>query len=119
MRATINIPDELIQAIQRATGLKSKTDAIVVAMKDFLKARKRDHLRSLRGKVSVDYDWRAEDGGQLRLYLDESRDEEFHDVMPEGGTLVCFLSDGFWHEVLPATRARLSLTGWFRRRASL
>ena len=61
MRATINIPDELIQAIQKATGLKSKTDAIVVAMKDFLKARKRDRLRSMRGKVTIDYDWRAEE----------------------------------------------------------
>ena len=35
--------------------------------------------------------------------------------MPEGGTLVCFLSDRFHHEVLPARRERLSITGWFTR----
>jgi SM-20-related protein len=44
-------------------------------------------------------------------------DERVRDVLPVAGTLVCFLSDRFEHEVLPATRERLSLTGWFRRRA--
>jgi SM-20-related protein len=28
-----------------------------------------------------------------------------------------FLADRFAHEVLPATRERFTLTGWFRRRA--
>jgi SM-20-related protein len=67
----------------------------------------------------LNHDWRTEDGGQLRLYLDESGEGDHRDVLPQGGTLVSFLSQRFWHEVLPATRARLSLTGWFRRRASL
>lgn len=62
--------------------------------------------------------WRIEDGGELRLYLDEPPEDSFQDVLPNGGTLVCFLSERFWHEVLPATRARLSLSGWFRRRAA-
>ena len=39
------------------------------------------------------------------------------DVAPQGGTFVAFLSDTFDHEVLPASRERLALTGWFRRRA--
>jgi hypothetical protein len=38
------------------------------------------------------------------------------EIWPEGGTLVAFLSDRFEHEVLPARRQRLSLTGWFRQR---
>ena len=56
--------------------------------------------------------WGDGDGGELRLYLDEGA----RDVKPEGGTLVAFLSERFEHEVLPAKRERLSLTGWFRRR---
>ena len=44
-------------------------------------------------------------------------DAIYRDVLPEGGTLVCFLSQRFWHEVLPARRERLSLTGWFRGRS--
>lgn len=57
--------------------------------------------------------WLPEQGGELRLYLDEQRHQ---DVLPLGGSLVCFLSGQLPHEVLPATRERLSLTGWFRRR---
>jgi SM-20-related protein len=57
--------------------------------------------------------WRAEDGGALRLYLPTRH----CDVLPRAGTLVAFLSERFEHEVLPAQRERLSLTGWFRRRA--
>jgi SM-20-related protein len=57
--------------------------------------------------------WRDHDGGELRLYLPEGTP---WDVRPEGGTLVAFLSERFEHEVLPAQRERLSLTGWFRQR---
>jgi len=60
--------------------------------------------------------WRPEDGGQLRIYLDGENPAPCHDVSPTLGTLVCFLSDGFYHEVLPSTRERLSVTGWFRTR---
>lgn len=57
--------------------------------------------------------WSLEDGGQLRLYRP---DAPALDIPPQGGTLAVFLSDGFEHEVLPARRERLSLTGWFRGR---
>ena len=58
--------------------------------------------------------WGAVEGGALRLHLD---DGATLDVLPHAGTLVAFLSERFVHEVMPATRDRLSLTGWFRRRA--
>jgi len=64
-------------------------------------------------------DWPDDAGGTLRLFLDEL-DEAGQgpsiDVAPRGGTLVAFLSDRFYHEVLPATRERLSLTGWLKTR---
>jgi SM-20-related protein len=63
----------------------------------------------------LNQDWTDADGGQLRIYLD---DENHIDVTPHGGTLVVFLSNRFEHEVLPAQRERLSLTGWYRRRAN-
>jgi SM-20-related protein len=58
--------------------------------------------------------WGPEDGGALRLYVEGERAVE---VPPLGGTLVAFLSDRFEHEVLPATRERLSVAAWLRRRA--
>lgn len=59
-------------------------------------------------------DWSPEDGGQLRFWLEDARPPM--EIVPAGGTLVTFLSERFWHQVLPARRQRLSLTGWFRRR---
>ena len=59
--------------------------------------------------------WRPSDGGALRLYLETGP----VDVSPAAGTLVAFLSERFDHEVRPASRERLSLSGWFRRRATL
>ena len=60
--------------------------------------------------------WQAQDGGELRLYLE---DDKCLDILPTGGKLVLFLSEQFWHEVLPAKRVRTSLTGWFRAREIL
>jgi len=61
-------------------------------------------------------EWRPEDGGRLRLFLkDTGRAENFLDIDPVAGTMVCFLSREFEHEVLQSHRPRHSLTGWFRR----
>lgn len=57
--------------------------------------------------------WSEADGGALRLYLG---DGTYHDILPRAGTLVVFMSAQFPHEVLPARRQRLSVTGWFKRR---
>ena len=60
--------------------------------------------------------WEPEHGGQLRLYTDPAHEERYEEILPVGGRLVSFLSDRFPHEVLPATRDRLSVTGWFKQR---
>lgn len=60
--------------------------------------------------------WQPADGGQLRMYPGREQDDCV-DVLPEGGTLVAFLSGRIHHEVLPATRERWSFTGWFKVRA--
>ena len=57
--------------------------------------------------------WQPSDGGALRIHVDGERHV---DVLPRGGTLACFLAERFDHEVLPATRPRLAVTGWLRRR---
>lgn len=62
--------------------------------------------------------WRAADGGALRIYHTDSTAVRYTDIVPEAGTLVCFLSETTAHEVLPAYRERFSFTGWFRVRSS-
>jgi SM-20-related protein len=75
-----------------------------------------DDRRTLTVIVYLNEDWSEADGGQLRVWTDPSGEGSSFDVLPEGGTLVAFLSDRFWHEVLPARRQRLALTGWFKSR---
>lgn len=60
--------------------------------------------------------WQPGDGGELRMFLGDPA--QVHDVHPVGGCLVVFMAGEVPHEVLPARRERLSLTGWFRRRGS-
>lgn len=82
------------------------------------------HLDRFRGSeertfTAVFYlndNWKEEEGGQLRLYLDEAGNGPYVDVLPRAGTLAVFITEGRWHEVLPATRERMSLTGFFRTR---
>ncbi|HEY9009145.1 MAG TPA: 2OG-Fe(II) oxygenase [Ohtaekwangia sp.] len=69
---------------------------------------KKDDHRKLSVICYLNDHWQDEHGGQLRMYLDN----ETKDILPVSGRLVCFRSDQIEHEVLPATRERLSLTGW-------
>lgn len=77
-----------------------------------------DSQRALSCILYLNDRWHEEDGGQLRIYLGDQGEDPYLDIHPEGGTLVTFLSSRFWHEVLPANRERLSITGWFRTRAA-
>ena len=69
---------------------------------------KRDDHRKLSVIFYLNEGWKETQGGQLRMYLPEGP----ADILPKAGRFVCFRSDQIEHEVLPATRERLSLTGW-------
>lgn len=73
-----------------------------------------DDARVLTLIAYLNHGWTDAHGGALRI---ERGDGVTRDVAPQAGTLVAFLSDRFPHEVLPASRERLAITGWFRRRA--
>jgi metal-responsive CopG/Arc/MetJ family transcriptional regulator len=61
MRATLSIPDDLLAEVQKISGEKSKTKAITVAMREFIRQKKIKELISLRGKITIDYDWEKEE----------------------------------------------------------
>ncbi|WEN15546.1 2OG-Fe(II) oxygenase [Rhodanobacter sp. AS-Z3] len=82
-------------------------------------ARHLDRLRGSDARVisAVFYlnrNWQDTDGGALRLFL---ADGSHHDIFPRAGTLLLFLSGMYEHEVLPATRDRMSIASWMRQRA--
>ncbi|MDP9009438.1 MAG: 2OG-Fe(II) oxygenase [Pseudomonadota bacterium] len=70
-------------------------------------------LRKVSLVLYLNVDWERPDGGVLRIH---ETDDRALDVEPVGGRLVCFLTPGREHEVLPARRERLSISGWFRGR---
>lgn len=74
-----------------------------------------DDRRTVSVVLYLNEQWQDDFGGELRLHLP---DGETRDVRPDAGSLVVFMSADMPHEVLPATRERLSLAGWFRRRGA-
>ena len=84
------------------------------------------HLDAFRGEANrvlsvVTYlnpGWLPSDGGELVLYQNE-KDKEGIKVVPLYGSIVVFLSEEFPHEVLPATKDRYSVAGWFRVNTSI
>ncbi len=80
-------------------------------------ARHRDRFRDDDARVLslvcyLNADWPEGAGGELRLHLADGH----HDIAPNMGTSVIFLSDEIEHEVLPATQTRYSIAAWFRQR---
>ncbi|ACI22008.1 type II toxin-antitoxin system VapB family antitoxin [Thermodesulfovibrio yellowstonii] len=54
MRATLNIPDNLIDEILKITGEKSKTKALIKVMEEYIKQKKISKLIELSGKIEVE-----------------------------------------------------------------
>jgi len=73
MRATLNIPDELLSEVQKISKQKSKTMAIVTAMEFYVRDRKMTELLALRGKMTINYDWMTEE--KIELQAQEERDQ--------------------------------------------
>lgn len=73
--------------------------------------------RTISVVLYLNQEWGGEEGGELRIHPPDEIENPV-DILPQAGTLVAFRSDIVRHEVLPAARARFSLTGWLRRPAS-
>lgn len=74
--------------------------------------------RQITCVMYMNENWQPEHHGELRLYIADNGGERTIDIPPHAGLLACFLSDVFYHEVLPTTAERYSVTGWFRRRGN-
>lgn len=73
-----------------------------------------DDARVLSLVCYLNSDWPDNAGGALRLHLPKGQ----HDIAPNIGTSVVFLSEEIEHEVMPSTQTRYSIAAWFRRRES-
>ncbi len=56
MRTTLDLPGELLEEARAALGFKSKTDTVVLALRELVRRRRLDELKSLMGRVRLDVD---------------------------------------------------------------
>jgi Arc/MetJ family transcription regulator len=56
MRTTLNLPDGLLEEARSALGFKSKTDTIVLALRDLVRRQRLAELKELMGHVRLDID---------------------------------------------------------------
>jgi metal-responsive CopG/Arc/MetJ family transcriptional regulator len=66
MRATLNIPDDLIREVQEITGEKSKTRAIITVMEAYVRQKKMEQMLALRGKITINYDWEKAEAEEMK-----------------------------------------------------
>jgi SM-20-related protein len=73
---------------------------------------KNDDSRKFTFITYLNPDWLPSYGGQLAIYLPKQTTPVY--MNPNFGKTVIFKSHILAHEVLPATRQRLSITGWLK-----
>jgi Arc/MetJ family transcription regulator len=56
MRTTLDLPEALVEEARTALGFKSKTDTVVLALRELVRRRRLDELKSLMGRVRLDVD---------------------------------------------------------------
>lgn len=56
MRTTLDIPAELIEEARRLSGVKSKTDVIILSLQDLIRRRRIDELKASMGAIDLQLD---------------------------------------------------------------
>lgn len=70
MRATINVNDDLLEALLERTMARSKTKAIEMAILEYLDRKAMEDIINLSGKIHIDPDWEREEERELDEYRD-------------------------------------------------
>jgi hypothetical protein len=70
MRTTINVKDDLLEALLKRTMARSKTKAIEMAIGEYLDKKAMEDIIELSGKIHIDPDWEREEERELDEYRD-------------------------------------------------
>ena len=68
MRTTLNIDDFLINKLLECTHEKSKTRAITIAIKEYLKKKNLEKILSYQGKLDIENNWQQLEEEELKEY---------------------------------------------------
>ncbi len=56
MRTTLDLPDGLIDEARQIVGFTSKTDTVILALRELVRRKRLDELKALMGHVKLDID---------------------------------------------------------------
>jgi len=56
MRTTLDLPDDLLEEARTTLGFKSKTDTVVMALRELIRRRRIEDLKGLMGQVRLELD---------------------------------------------------------------
>ena len=56
MRTTLDIPEPLIEEARLPLGFKSKTDTVVLSLRELIRRRRIDELKAMMGNVRLELD---------------------------------------------------------------
>jgi Arc/MetJ family transcription regulator len=56
MRTTLDVPEGLIEEAQRLLGFKSKTDTVILSLRELVRRKRIEELKELLGSVQLDID---------------------------------------------------------------
>lgn len=57
MRTTLNVDEELLEVLMRLSGTASKSEAVNLAIAEYVRRRKIDQLKRLSGELSLEENW--------------------------------------------------------------
>jgi Arc/MetJ family transcription regulator len=56
MRTTLDLPEELIEEARRLLGFKSKTDTVILSLRELVRRKRIEELKERMGHVVLDVD---------------------------------------------------------------
>jgi len=56
MRTTLDLPEELVEEARQLLGFKSKSDTIIVSLRELIRHKRIDELKKMAGYIKLDID---------------------------------------------------------------
>jgi Arc/MetJ family transcription regulator len=66
MRTTVNIQDDLMEALLAQTKAKTKTKAIELSVREYIEKKSIENIVALSGKINIDSDWQKMEENELK-----------------------------------------------------
>ena len=73
MRTTLNIDDYLFRDLLNVTKAKTKTEAVRMALTEYLRMKRKEKVLAMRGKIDIKDDWQKLRQREIAEYDEDSR----------------------------------------------